>query len=227
MASKSNGRINKCLDYVSPKYHSVVVNVLNFEGFWPKKLQKKDLKFNNADGSVVDREFVVAPKDIISHVTEMGYMFDIPYISGAYRFRIIFPNKDVDLDDFIANISEQYENAQHLTVPCEITFPKFTIKSSSSVKDVLATMGIKDIFDEKNPAITDMSQTPAYISDILQIGSISVDEQGTVATVVSSVYPQVSYVPSSITEIIDRPFGFEIYESSTGVILFQGRVNNL
>ena len=229
IADKSAGRIRNCVDKIDPKYHSVIVNVLNFEGFWPDKLAVKKEKFNNADGSTVERDFIVADDNINTHRAEMGYMFDIAYSKGAYRLRIILPERDVALDDFIANLSEQYKNADHWEhISSEITFPKFKCSSKASLKDVLVEMGITEIFDDEKPNMSKISSVPAYLSDVLQAGTIEVDENGTVATVVTVGPPMASDPgPAYINDIVDRSFAFEIYESSTGTKLFQGRINNL
>lgn len=228
ITEKSKGRITDCLNEIDPEYHSVIVNVLNFEGYWPRKLKIENGKFRNADGRTVDVEFLNAKEDITTYVAEMGYIFDVPYSKGAYQLRIILPLKEVALDNFIADLSAQFKNAERVKHhSCSIKFPKFKCRTRGELKDVLNEIGIVAIFDEDEPGITKMSGIPAYISNILQVGTIEVDENGTVITVASSEYPLTSVTPSAINETADRPFAFEVFETSTGIKLFQGRIDNL
>lgn len=226
---KTQGRIKKALENIDKDYQCVLANVLNFDGYWPDKLETGSEKFHNENGTDVNLDFLSVKHDIITHNTEMGYIFDIPYSKASFYFRIIFPKENVVLSDFIANLSEQYAKADHWeSVTCEVSFPKFHLSSRQELKDVLIGMGITNIFDKEKSNMSRMSSIPSYIQELIQVGDITVDEYGTVASIITSEYPQTSAsAPSFIKEIINRPFAFEIIEASTGTVMIQGRINNL
>ena len=67
------------------------------------------------------------------------------------------------------------------------------------------------------------------ISDINHRAKVEVDEEGSRAAAVTEVSMKATAVmdPSTVDFIVDRPFFFVIRETSTGMILFTGHVNNL
>lgn len=158
---KSDGRIKKIVNDVDPSFHSIIVNVLNFEGFWQNKLSTDLREFHNANGTIVKEDFLTVSENIITRFADKGNIYDIPYSNKAYYLRIIFPNDGISLSDFIADFPEQYKNAElcpHKS--CKVRFPKFECESQSELNGMLIKMDIVDLFDKDSSKLTGMSATP-------------------------------------------------------------------
>lgn len=106
----------------------------------------------------------------------------------------------------------------------EIHLPKFSIATDYKVTDILAEMGIKDLFSEKLASLTKITQHPIFVSQFLQKAVIDVDEVGTVATAANVVTLSFQSIPSEF--YVNRPFAFIIIERTTNSILFCGSVKN-
>lgn len=63
----------------------------------------------------------------------------------------------------------------------EIHLPKFSIATDYKVTDILAEMGITDLFSEKLASLLKITQHPIYVSQFLQKAVIDVNEEGTIA----------------------------------------------
>jgi serpin B len=67
------------------------------------------------------------------------------------------------------------------------------------------------------------------LSEVFHKGFIEVDEHGTEAAAATAVIGRAGGAPPSgdpIAFVVDRPFLFLVRDTSTGAILFMGRVND-
>lgn len=115
----------------------------------------------------------------------------------------------------------------------KIKFPKFNFKQKNKLADHLKTMGLESAFDYKNAdftAIADRSDRfNLYINDISQECFINVDEEGTEAAALTSVFLAGSGMPRDNVPpefYLNKPFIFVISDDWTGLILFAGKVEN-
>jgi serpin B len=110
----------------------------------------------------------------------------------------------------------------------ELTLPRFKIETKGDLAATLAGMGMPLAF---NPDKADFSgittQEPLYISKVIHQANISVDENGTEATAATAVdiMAAASAAPiQPVTMHVDRPFIFALRDTTTGAVLFLGRV---
>ena len=110
----------------------------------------------------------------------------------------------------------------------EITFPKFGIETSADLGDILEAMGMPLAFDVDRADFSGITEPPAdplYISKVVHQANIDVDERGTEAAAATAVIMATGGgAPEWITFNIDRPFLFALRDTSTGAVLFLGRV---
>ncbi|CAN7936936.1 unnamed protein product [Ixodes hexagonus] len=112
-------------------------------------------------------------------------------------------------------------------LPTNFTSYRFKLETQYSLKDTLHKMGITRIFDEADlSGIT--GDTSLRVSDVVQKAVVEVNEEGTVAAVVTGVIGgfRLSLVPNFEFKV-DHPFVFFIRNRHTGAILFGGQVNHL
>jgi serpin B len=90
-------------------------------------------------------------------------------------------------------------------------------------------MGMPLAFDFGKADFSGMTtQEPLFISKVLHQANISVDENGTEASAATVVVMDAgSAAPQHVVSMhVDRPFVFAMRDTSTGAILFLGRVSD-
>ncbi len=113
-----------------------------------------------------------------------------------------------------------------------LKMPKFAIEAARfSLRDVLVAMGMPDAFDPDLADFSGMDGTrELFIDNVIHQASITVDEEGTEAAAATAVIVGVTSAPmeppTPVEMTIDRPFVFMIRDTTTGAILFVGRVVN-
>ena len=111
---------------------------------------------------------------------------------------------------------------------CSLWMPKFKIDTDLRLNDFLLHLGIKDAFNPTNADFSNLSQKNVLLSDVWQLTSIEVDEKGTEAAAITIGGITDSLPIGPDMEIhVDRPFAFLIEETSTGAVLFAGRINKM
>nr|KAF6487265.1 serpin family A member 10 [Rousettus aegyptiacus] len=107
----------------------------------------------------------------------------------------------------------------------EVFFPKFKLDQKYEMHDLLKQMGIRRIFSPW-AELGDVS-VPARnlkVSKVLQRAAIEVNEKGTEA--VAGTFSEITAYSMPPVIKVDRPFHFMIYEESSRMLLFLGRVVN-
>ena len=156
---------------------------------------------------------------------------ELPYGSGNWVMDLIMPGEGNSIDDLIKNFSETNLNMwlDEMSDPGEtsIIVPPFKFGYEEVLNDILKSMGMAIAF---NPNEADFSRIAAekqlYISELKHKTYIEVNEEGTEAAAVTSVEMNFTSVGDDSPIIFDRPFLFVIWEVSSGVMFFMGKVGD-
>jgi len=106
-----------------------------------------------------------------------------------------------------------------------LTMPRFEFKSSFSLRQTLAKMGMPVAFSGGADFSGMTGNRDLFIADVVHKAFVSVDEAGTEAAAATAVVMELTAVPGAPVELtIDHPFIFIICDIETGAILFVGRV---
>ena len=75
------------------------------------------------------------------------------------------------------------------------------------------------------------SQCLARINSIKQFSFLEIDEEGTKASVATSVFSDISTAAVDILDakpiILNRPFAFAIYDADSNEIIFTGKISEI
>ncbi|KAM3611689.1 uncharacterized protein V6R79_022638 [Siganus canaliculatus] len=108
----------------------------------------------------------------------------------------------------------------------EIYVPKFSIKTSYKLKDVLTQMGMTDMFGDSADLAGIAEGQELAVSEVIHQATLDVDEGGATATAATGI----GIAPVSFRFIpvlkFNRPFMAIITECNTGNILFMGKIIN-
>ena len=221
---------------LDPDTKAVLANALYFKGSWRNGFDAENTRkanFHGIDGDAkVDMmnttEYFSYASAYAFEAVEMAYG-----LYGQCYMTIIMPKKGSNLDEFIA--SADFRSAATTAMKSryiDLSIPKFSVRPDERIalNSILATMGVDNIESENNwTFFTDAIETRIKV---YQKAGITVDEYGTEAAAVTWTEGETSsgyeiVLPTPIEVRIDRPFVFLIRETSTGLCLFAGKVNNL
>jgi serpin B len=215
----------------------VLANAMYFYGPWLSQFQPSDTEkdaFHLLGGSAATVRFMVQQQQF-GYARGHGFQaVELPYAQQGFALTILIPDEG-RFDAFEAKLDATTLDAalgQIAATEIVLYLPKFTFDFGASLASVLASLGMTDAFDSKRANFSGMISGkppgPLWLGEVLHKAFISVDEAGTeaaAATVVTApgaAAPGPRPTPPVVR--IDRPFVFAIRDTTTGTLLFLGRV---
>jgi serpin B len=118
------------------------------------------------------------------------------------------------------------------SVLVHLSLPRFEIAAPSTLalRGTLERLGTRQAFARRTANFRGIADPPSaddrlYISEVFHKAFVRVDEAGTEAAAATAVaMARSGGRPQSFTVTSDRPFLFFIRETTTGAVLFMGRV---
>lgn len=212
----------------------VILNALYFKGEWQKPFKTENTvskEFTNADGTVSNVATMCKKEYMPYFKTEKYELVRMNYGNGAYAMTLLLPSKDSSLGEVLQTLDAEAWAAwksNREVKDCMLEMPKFSIATHFELDDYFKSIGIKEVYDSAKADLSAMSDKAVYLSKSDQFTRIAVDEKGTVATAVTKLEGEYTDVIHQPVEFhVNRNFAFIIEETSTGAILFTGRVNKL
>ncbi|XP_048835835.1 probable serpin E3 [Brienomyrus brachyistius] len=215
--------------------HMALVSTLAFRSTWQRCFHLgEELPFTLADGSVTKvpmmHQLTEARFGQFHTPMDLRYtVLELPYLGGYFGLLVVQPSdRKIPLSQLETQLSGHAVTMWHSSlhkIKMDIFLPRFRIHSRSSLRSVLPSLGVSDIFD---PAAADFTGISAeeglYVSEALQEAVVDVMENGTKAEAATAVV----LLKRSRAPVFkaDRPFLFLLKQVSTGTILFVGRMVN-
>uniref|UniRef100_A0A8D0AXE4 Thyroxine-binding globulin n=1 Tax=Sander lucioperca TaxID=283035 RepID=A0A8D0AXE4_SANLU len=104
--------------------------------------------------------------------------------------------------------------------------PKFSIKASYTLNDVLSEMGMTDMFGDRANLRGISEEQRLAVSDVGLKNTLDVDETGATAAATKRIgITLISALPAPVLKF-SRPFMVIITERNTEKILFMGKIIN-
>ena len=213
-------------------------NLANFKAEWFYKMERDashERKFHNADGSVAHPAFLSAEKDFLRYYQEYvsvdGYKI-MKAVALPYKFqdeRIPYELVLVDGEEELTKeVLQNILSNMHLE-KCKVIFPEFSIKNKYDLVPVMQCLGLNAIFNENFPGFDKIASQPLYADKFIQEAEIEVDKNGTVAKAKTMMCCMCfGGVRNYVEELVfDKPFHYFLRNTTTGEIVFMGKVNKL
>lgn len=226
----TEGLIPSILDEVNPTATVYLLNSLYFKARWesefaPEKTQEGD--FNTSSGKVVKADFMQTQRMAAYVENEWFTSTSLSYQNDSYVMRLILPQPEISIDQVLQALSESDENLWKNTILADINLkmPRFTLENKMDLTPTLQALGMKKAFSG-GADFSSMSDVATYISLVQQATRLKVDEEGSEGAAVTVIEGDLmSPLPEEKVDFfLDRPFLFQIIESSTGTVLFMGQV---
>jgi serpin B len=238
IAEKTHDKITDMLDYLDPDLAMLLINAVYFNGKWRNQFDKADTKEEpfyitpstpTAVPMMHQEENLRAAKD--NNLT----IVDLPYGQGNYSMLVVLPDADFTTTNITEALTpsqwhEWMDLLENNTHKVELSMPKFKFKYKRLLNDDLIGLGMGIAFSD-SADFSNISDQLLQISRVIHQSFIETNEEGTEATAATIV--EIRYgsagpgsEPTYWKIDIDRPFLYFIHETSTGTILFMGRVSD-
>lgn len=229
----TEGLIPSILEEVNPTATVYLLNSLYFKARWesefaPEKTQEGD--FNTSSGKVVKADFMQTQRMAAYVKNEWFTSTSLSYQNDSYVMRLILPQPEISIDQVLQALSESDENLWKNTILADINLkmPRFALENKLDLVSTLQALGMEKVFTNEADFLS-MSDISTYISLVQQATRLKVDEDGSEGAAVTVIEGYLSDLMRPLPEeevdfFLDRPFLFQIIESSTGTVLFMGQV---
>ncbi|XP_004682088.1 PREDICTED: protein Z-dependent protease inhibitor [Condylura cristata] len=229
---ETRGKIPKLFDEINPDTKLMLVDYILFQGKW---LTPFDPTSTEEDTFYLDKyEEVKVP--MMYRAGKFASTFDknfrchvlkLPYRGHATMLVVLMEKKGdhLALEDYLSSDLLDTWLGDMDTRRMEVFFPKFKLDQKFEMHKLLKQMGIRRIFSPW-AELSELSAAPGdlKVSTVLQRAVIEVDERGTEAAA-GTLSEMIAYSMPPIIKV-DRPFHFMIYDETSRMLLFLGRVVN-
>ncbi|MGK4003577.1 serpin family protein [Sorangium sp. So ce1036] len=234
VSDRTDGLIPKLLDgNVEPLTRLVLVNAISFKAAWSEPFKEEATKpgaFERADGTSVTAQMMRGTQETRHGAGDGWEAVELPYAGTPVSMVVVMPDPGTadafeELLDGAA-LEELLDSMQQRSV--DITMPRFSFRSSASLKEALQTLGMGVAFSPDADFKGIIAEGELNIQDVIHEALIDVDEAGTEAAAATAVLFEVTGggAPEPAEIVVDRPFFFFIRDLATEAILFAGRVND-
>lgn len=233
---KTEGKIEKILEQLSPNSMFVLLNAIYFKGVWASQFEKsrtRDAPFTVSPGKQVKAPFMYQKNDFKLLIENDFQALSLPYKGNDLSMVILLP-KAVD---GLASLEKQLTDsnvrgwlARLDAQPIEKTdlyLPKFVFGTDYDLVPATMKMGVKEAFGS-SADFTGMGFRVGdlWIAQIKHKAFVEVNEEGTEAAAATAVEMATKGMHYSSQFRADHPFLFLIRDHRTGIILFVGRMAN-
>jgi serine protease inhibitor len=230
VSDQTEKRISNLLDTLDPLTRLVLVNAIYLKAPWQTPFEAAGTAgqpFTRLDGSVVSVPTMTAVVDA-SYARGSGWQaVELPYAGGSLAMTIVVPDDLAPFDRSLTGDEFGRIVAALAPTPVDLALPRFKTETRADLNGPLSELGMPLAFD---PGRADFSgittQERLFIAAVVHQATISVDENGTEATAATAVVMAAASIaaPQPISVRIDRPFIFAVRDTSTGAVVFLGRI---
>ncbi len=229
VSANTSGMIN---DFITTPFENIsfaILNAVYFNGQWQEKFDKAKTKaatFHNNDGTE-STHMQMQNSGFMNYLTTDDYdAVSLKYGNGNFEMIMALPNTDNDnllSRKSLESLTSNFNSMMRLEV--DLKMPRFEINSELDLIRIMPILGIKAPFDHQH-GLNGVCSSAIVLGKFYQAVKIGVNEEGTEAAS-SSVSAGQDMSPGRTFITFDRPFIFMIRETTTGAILFAGRINRL
>ncbi|XP_031165516.1 serpin A3-6-like [Sander lucioperca] len=231
VAEKTNGKIDKLVKDLDPSTVMYLISYIYFKGKWatpfdPRLTKKDDF---NVDGNTKVTVDLMNLKDSFNtyrdHVLKTTVL-QLPF-NSSYSMLLMLPDVMATLENAIgSNLVAKWLKAMSPR-RYNVYIPKFSIKTSYNLNNVLSEMGMKDMFGGRANLKGISEKQGLAVSSVVHQATLDVDEAGATAAAATGIGIELTALPAPVPVLkFNRPFVVIITERNTEEILFLGKIIN-
>ena len=191
---KTNGKISKIIDRISPITKMILLNAIYFESKWNipflQSIKRNFYNFGRKDKmsriDIMDSEIINRPY----MENDQFQAVKLEYINKQFESIVILPKENIDIETFIQNFD--YNNYKNIinglkSVKVNLFLPKFKIEYNASLKEFLINLGARKCFTGSAEFKGISKKIALFFNDVIQKTYINVNEDGTQAAAVTMI----------------------------------------
>ena len=159
--------------------------------------------------------------------TPSAQILEMPYQGTPLVFDILLPKANDGLAGLEQSIQPDTLSAwlgALASRKVEAAIPKFRAESALSLRDMLSRMGMADAFGRTADFSGIDGRRDLFVGDVAHKAFVDVSEECTEAAAATGVTVHSLAVRQQTIFRADHPFAFFIRDTTSGVILFEGRL---
>ncbi|XP_061586815.1 serpin A3-5-like [Cololabis saira] len=230
VADKTNGKIDKLVDSLDPSTIMYLLSYIYYKGTWATpfnpKLTRDDM-FNVEETNQVPVKMMNMEDDFDTYYDQAinTSVLHLPF-NTSYSMLLMLPDDMATLEDAIspAHVTKwlnSMKSRKH-----KIYVPKFSIKTSYKLNNVLTEMGMTDMFGPQADLSGISEGRKVAVSDVVHQATLDVDEAGATAAAATGIGIRLLSIRHVPVLKFDRPFMVIITERNTENMLFMGKIVN-
>ncbi|XP_058423602.1 protein Z-dependent protease inhibitor isoform X2 [Diceros bicornis minor] len=229
---ETQGKIPKLFNEIHPDTKLILVDYISLKGTW---LTPFDPLLTERDTFHLDK-YKAVKVPMMYKVGMFASTFDknfhchvlkLPYRGNATMLVVLMEKigDHLTLEDYLtADLVDTWLRNMK-TRKMEVFFPKFKLDQKYEMQELLKQMEIRRVFSPwADLSELSVTRRNLQVSKVLQRAIIEVNEKGTEAAAGTLSEITAYSLPPIIK--VDRPFHFMIYEETSRMLLFLGRVVN-
>lgn len=236
IAEKTHDKITDMLNKLDPDLAMLLINAVYFNGKWRYRFDKDETReepFYSTPSVSKTVPMMHQTENLKAVKSNNLTIAEIPYGQGNYTMVVVLPDENVTTSDVANSLTpSMWQEWMGLlaenTHKVDLSIPRFKYMYKRLLNDDLIGLGMGIAFSDF-ANFDNISDQGLKISRVLHQTFIDTNEEGTeaaAATVVEIVLTSASPTPLVVKVILDHPFLYFIRETSTGAILFMGRVSD-
>ncbi|XP_061762781.1 alpha-1-antitrypsin homolog [Nerophis ophidion] len=227
---KTHGKIEKLVEKVDASTVMYLISYIYFKGIWASPFEPK---YTKEDNFIVDENTKVPVQmmnnedrfDIYHDLAVNTTILRLPF-NSSYSMLLMLPENMAELEkeicpQHVAKWSKWMKSRKY-----DVFVPKFSIKTSHTLNDVLADMGMSHMFSDRADLSGISEGLKLAVSEVVHKAALDVDEAGATAAAATGVHITLMSMQFVPVLKFNRPFMVLITENTTDNILFMGKILN-
>ena len=210
----------------------VLTSAIYFYGKWRSPFDPGGTRvesFQLGGGRTADAKFMHQKADFLYGETPDAQILEMKYQGTPLAFDILLPKTNDGLAELERSIQPDVLSAWFGALTSrkvEAAIPKFRAESAFLLRDMLSRMGMADAFGEKADFSGIDGRRDLYLGVVVHKAFVEVSEEGTEAAAATGAAVRFMAMRRQEPTIFraDHPFMFFIRDTTSGVILFEGRL---
>jgi serpin B len=232
--TQTHGKIPSIVsnDDVGVATRLVLTNAVYFHGNWASKFDPKATSPESFHLGA-ERQRVVATMRKSGQYAyakiDGAAMVELPYSGERLGMVLILPDAVDGIDkldisaEMLNSLTAQLQSVQEV----DLSLPRFQFESKMRLNDVLAALGMRNVFESGRADFSGMSDQKLFLSAVLHRAKIETNEEGSEAAAATAAVMSLGLANGGKPPVVfraDHPFIFLIRDRHTGAVLFLGRI---
>ncbi|XP_030593594.1 hibernation-specific plasma protein HP-55-like [Archocentrus centrarchus] len=227
--TKTNGKIDKLVESLDENTVMYLISYIYFKGRWETPFDPESTREDHfhAPNAKVPVQMMYMEEDVDVYYDQAinTSVLHLPF-NGTHSMMLMLPDDMARLENAISPGHVTKWLKWRKSRKYKIYVPKFSIKTSYKLNNVLTEMGMADMFSGR-ANLTGISEGHQLaVSEVVHQATLDVDEAGATAAAATGIgIMLLSYHYIPVLKF-DRPFMVMITERNTENILFMGKIIN-